>query len=453
MRATAATALGVAFTAHPADSSDTKANAEAGHIQSMLQLAQSSATAGDGAADSAPAVQWYTKAAVLGDASAMFALHRLKAPVQPGAYDSWLLQAGEAGHVDAALELAEAPKRFWEVLNTTATNGWLHVAADNGSVEACHLLSFCYGIPEKQFKMLKRAANLGLNNTPLHVRVKLALAKAYKAGRGCTQDDEAADALLKEVYTNAAQDPAVQQYRTAQSYLEDAKYLKRAQALAMSDRFGAPAAAGASAAAHGTSAGGSAADTARAVSQLRAAAEQGYCESMLRLAMRLSVEAPEEGVQWLQRGAEAGHAACMVELSRRLRSGNGCDKDFTAAKAWCRRAGHLGDIEALRQLCSDSPIWRQRASEMGNTDTLLEKASHLLEELDVEIPEQPQHGSGNGGERQYCFPKQKVEEVRALLIKAVHGGGRGGATIGLQRLRELEARENNRLQAEALVKE
>jgi uncharacterized protein len=61
----------------------------------------------------------------------------------------------------------------------------------------------------------------------------------------------------------------------------------------------------------------------------------------------LSMADKAEGTRWIQRAAEAGHAAAMRELGLRYRDGSGAPVDTEVSTHWLRSAAAAGDAQAL----------------------------------------------------------------------------------------------------------
>jgi TPR repeat protein len=75
------------------------------------------------------------------------------------------------------------------------------------------------------------------------------------------------------------------------------------------------------------------------------AARLGDPEGLYRFGLSLADKA--EGSRWIQRAAEAGHAAAMRELGLRYRDGSGAPVDAETSVRWLRAAAAAGDPQAL----------------------------------------------------------------------------------------------------------
>jgi TPR repeat protein len=75
------------------------------------------------------------------------------------------------------------------------------------------------------------------------------------------------------------------------------------------------------------------------------AARLGDPEGQYRFGLSLPDKA--EGSRWIQRAAEAGHAAAMRELGLRYRDGSGAPVDADTSARWLRAAATAGDPQAL----------------------------------------------------------------------------------------------------------
>lgn len=93
-------------------------------------------------------------------------------------------------------------------------------------------------------------------------------------------------------------------------------------------------------------------DDTLAVHWYRQAAEQGYTDAQLSLAMMLaneqSVKADSsEAYQWFQRAAEAGNASAQFNLGTYMAHGIGMAKDLPSAAYWLSLAANQGHEGAI----------------------------------------------------------------------------------------------------------
>lgn len=75
------------------------------------------------------------------------------------------------------------------------------------------------------------------------------------------------------------------------------------------------------------------------------AARLGDPEALYRYG--LSLADASEGTRWIERAAKAGHASAMREMGVRYRSGAGAPVDANVASSWLAQAAKAGDPEAL----------------------------------------------------------------------------------------------------------
>jgi TPR repeat protein len=78
------------------------------------------------------------------------------------------------------------------------------------------------------------------------------------------------------------------------------------------------------------------------------AARAGDPEGLYRFGLSMDDEAV--GTRWIQRAAEAGHAAAMRELGLRYRDGSGAPVDAEVAARWLRSAAAAGDAQAMYEI-------------------------------------------------------------------------------------------------------
>jgi hypothetical protein len=93
-----------------------------------------------------------------------------------------------------------------------------------------------------------------------------------------------------------------------------------------------------------------------AIAVLRQEADAGNPEAQYKLALRYldstsQLHNDTEGLQWLQRAADAGHALSQVSLGLIYRSGDhGVKQDFLEAVKWLRKASEAGDPHGQSEL-------------------------------------------------------------------------------------------------------
>jgi uncharacterized protein len=99
-------------------------------------------------------------------------------------------------------------------------------------------------------------------------------------------------------------------------------------------------------------------DYAEAVKWLLKAAEQGYADAQLAVAIAYHIgegvsQDDAEAVKWLRKAAEQGYAEAQYHLAKMYSEGQGVPQDNTEAIKWYRKAAekrHMGSVDALAAL-------------------------------------------------------------------------------------------------------
>lgn len=129
-------------------------------------------------------------------------------------------------------------------------------------------------------------------------------------------------------------------------------------------------------------------------SEILSAAEQGDPAAQYRVARNLLFAAMSdkrksgEALEWLQRAAQNGSTAAMVQLGRMHRSGIGALQDYSLSGQWIERAAAAGDVDGMLELgrlyrdgigFEHNPIlayaWFNRAAAELSTEAALERDS------------------------------------------------------------------------------
>lgn len=130
---------------------------------------------------------------------------------------------------------------------------------------------------------------------------------------------------------------------------------------------------------------------------LRQAAQAGDADAQYRLAKSMLYdtsrgrEGASEAVGWLQRAADSGHTAAMVQLGKLYRTGLGVLQNFDLTLTWLRKAAEGGDAEGMLELgrmyrsgtgvkqdLVEAYVWFNRAAASLHTEALGERENVAL---------------------------------------------------------------------------
>jgi TPR repeat protein len=147
-------------------------------------------------------------------------------------------------------------------------------------------------------------------------------------------------------------------------------------------------------------------EAAQSQARLAHAARDGNHEAQYRLAKRLlhdrsrGQEGTREGVLWLKKAAEGGHAGAMLHLGKLHRTGVGVLQNFEQARHWLQRAASAGNAEAMmelgrlyrsgsgvRQDLKQAYVWFNRAAAALHAEAHIEREGLALRLSAAELKE------------------------------------------------------------------
>ena len=314
------------------------------------------------AEDAAAAVQWYRRAADLGDVGAMKKLavccaQAIGVAKDDAAAAGWYRRAADLGDTDAMVSLGRymsyadgAPEAARDAVGAAK---WFRKAAELGSASAMVQLGRCFadGVGERKDEAAAaqwylRAANLG------DASAMLALGGCCAHGRGVAADEA----------------QAVTWYRKA----AELGKMEAMFNLGICHEHGR----------------GVAPDAVQAAAWYRQAAELGEGLAMYNLGSLYArgsgvAKDPVQHVHWFRKAADCGVPEAMHNLGVSYERGDGVARDAAVAVDWYRKAAHLGDAQAMASLAecyrtgrgvtkdlAEATAWYRRAADLGSPNAM-----------------------------------------------------------------------------------
>lgn len=312
------------------------AAAEQQHLQAQYELSLAYSQGLGTEADTAEAMTWMKRAAENGHASAQYSLAIALESAEGTDKDTsgamtWYRRAAESGLLAAQRDLGTHYLKGDIVAhNTTEGLRWLHAAARAGEAGAMANLGYAYATglgvardDSQAAQWYNRASEYGLG------RAMTALAALHEAGRGVSQDMERAIALYRRALETPDRGPAAVRLGqlAGRGVLEGRVAPHKAVPWALA------------AARDGD-------ETAGEWLSRQAAADVRPALGALAVLYLESPDRMTEGVQFLQRAAQAGDPDAQVRLGRMHMQGELVPLDYVVAHKWFNIAATFGHPEA-----------------------------------------------------------------------------------------------------------
>ena len=337
--------------------------AQQGSAESARILADHYRTTGDSPERIGAAIQWYQRAADLGDGEAALRLGRLRADPrsalrQPQEARVAFEKAAQRGSIEAAMILAEDPYNGAALgVPADVADLWLNRAIDTKSPRALVLAAEIrsqYGADGRE--AAKKLLAEAVRRVDDDLTALLSLGRHLRDGVLIDRDVPLALKLFDRAATSDNSAAFYEFARTALTYQVDATESMRKTAI---ERLRKAAERGhvKAAVAMGDAllrGNGVPESQAEAMRWYRRAAESGSPVAYIRLgdlyANRSSgMEAPQ-ALEWYRKAAEANSAIAMTRLGKMYNEGRGVPQDQALAATWFSRAAAAGSGAAMVEL-------------------------------------------------------------------------------------------------------